>query len=56
MMVLIILLLILLMTGVLQGDTLVPYLFIICIDYILRTAIPDATNGYELKSATVSRR
>ena len=24
--------------GVLQGDTLVPYLFIICLDYILRTS------------------
>ena len=23
--------------GVLQGDTLVPYLFIICLDYVLRT-------------------
>ena len=25
--------------GVLQGDTLVPYFFIICLDYILRTSI-----------------
>ena len=25
--------------GVLQGDTLAPYLFIICLDYILRTSI-----------------
>ena len=25
--------------GVLQGDTLVPYLFIICLDYMLRTLI-----------------
>ena len=25
--------------GVLQGDTLVPYLFIICLDYVLRTSI-----------------
>ena len=23
--------------GVLQGDTLAPYLFIICLDYVLRT-------------------
>ena len=23
--------------GVLQGDTLVPYIFIICLDYVLRT-------------------
>ena len=26
-------------TGVLQGDTLAPYLFIICLDYIMRTSI-----------------
>ena len=26
-------------TGVLQGDTLAPYLFIICLDYVLRTSI-----------------
>ena len=26
-------------TGVLQGDTLVPYLFIICLDYVLRISI-----------------
>ena len=25
--------------GALQGDTLAPYLFIICIDYVLRTSI-----------------
>ena len=24
--------------GVLQGDTLTPYLFIICLDYVLRTS------------------
>ena len=26
-------------TGVLQGDTLAPYLFITCLDYVLRTSI-----------------
>ena len=26
-------------TGVLQRDTLAPYLFIICVDYVLRTSI-----------------
>ena len=25
--------------GVLQGDTLAPYLFIICLDYVLRASI-----------------
>ena len=25
--------------GVLQGDTLAPYLFIICLNYVLRTSI-----------------
>ena len=28
-------------TGVLQGDPLAPYLFIIVLDYVLRTAIDD---------------
>ena len=35
--------------GVLQGDTLVPYLFIICLDYVLRTSIDKIrVNGFEL--------
>ena len=36
--------------GVLQGDTLAPYLFIMSLDYVLRTSI-DITkeNGFELK-------
>ena len=35
--------------GVLQGDTLAPYLFIICLDYILRTSIDKIReNGFEL--------
>ena len=35
--------------GVLQGDTLTPYLFIISLDYVLRTSI-DLTkeNGFTL--------
>ena len=34
---------------VLQGDTLAPYLFIICLDYVLRTSIDKIReNGYEL--------
>ena len=35
--------------GVLQGDTLAPYLFIICLDYVLRTSIDTIReNGFEL--------
>ena len=35
--------------GVLQGDTLVPYLFIICLDYVLRTFIDKIKeNGLKL--------
>ena len=35
--------------GVLQGDTLAPYLFIICRDYVLRTSIDKIReNGFEL--------
>ena len=39
-------------TGVLQGDTLAPYLFILCIDYILRISIDRIKeNGFPLKKA-----
>ena len=35
--------------GVLQGDTLAPYLFIICLDYMLRTSTDKIKeNGFEL--------
>ena len=35
--------------GVLQGDTLAPYLFIICLVYVLRTSIDKIReNGFEL--------
>ena len=35
--------------GVLQGDTLAPYLFIICLDYVLRTLIDNIREkGFEL--------
>ena len=35
--------------GVLQGDTLAPYLFIICLDYMLRTSIDKMKdNGFKL--------
>ena len=36
--------------GVLQGDTLAPYLFIICLDNVLRTSIDlIKENGFTLK-------
>ena len=42
--------------GVLQGDTLAPYLFIICLDYVLRTSIDKIIeNGFEL-TKKISRR
>ena len=35
--------------GVLQGNTLVPYLFIICLDYLFRTSIDKMKdNGFKL--------
>ncbi len=35
--------------GVLQGDTLALYLFIICLDYVLRTSINKIReNGFEM--------
>ena len=36
-------------SGVLQGDSLVPYLFIICLDYVIRTFIDlIKENGFKL--------
>ena len=36
--------------GVLQGDTLAPHLFIICLDYVLRMSIDKMKdNGFKLK-------
>ena len=36
--------------GVLQGDTLVSYLFIVCLDYVLQTSIDlIKENGFTLK-------
>ena len=35
------------LTGVLQGDTLAPFLFVICLDYVLRISV-DKCNEYGL--------
>ena len=44
------------LAGVLQGDTLAPYLFIIALDYILRTSIdPKKYMGFTLIKAKSSR-
>ena len=44
--------------GVLQGDMLAPYLFIICLDYMLRTSIDKIReNGFKLtKKQKVPRK
>ena len=44
--------------GVLQGDTLAPYFFIICLDYVPRTSIDKIReNGFELtKKQKVPRK
>ena len=42
--------------GVLQGDTLAPYFFIICLDYVLRTSIDKIReNGFEMTKKRSSR-
>ena len=42
--------------GVLQGDTLAPYLFLICLDYVLRTSIDKIKeSGFELTKKSGSR-
>ena len=43
-------------TGVLQGDTLVPFLFIICLDYVLRKSLDDNKHlGLTIKKRMSSR-
>jgi hypothetical protein len=42
-------------TGVLQGDTLAPFLFVIVIDYVLRHAFPNDDLGIELSRRRSSR-
>ena len=42
--------------GVLQRDTFAPYLFIICLDYVLRTSIDKIKeNDFELTKKTSKR-
>ena len=42
--------------GVLQGDTLAPYLFIICLDYVLKTSIDKIKeNGFKLTKERSTR-
>ena len=44
------------LAGVLQGDTLAPFLFIICLDYALRTSLDTNKHlGFKLKQAQSSR-
>ena len=44
------------LAGVLQGDTLAPYIFVICLDYVLRTSVdPNNELGLTLEKAR-SRR
>ena len=38
--------------GVLQGDTLAPYLFIICLDYVLRTSYRLKERRYPTQTIT----
>ncbi len=42
-------------SGVLQGDTLAPFLFILMLDWVLRVAIPDDSNGF-LISRKIGKR
>ena len=42
-------------SGVLQGDTLAPFLFILLLDWVLHVAVPDEGNGF-LLARRVGRR
>ena len=43
------------LAGVLQGGTLAPFLFVICLDYVLRISV-DKCNEYGLTLELASRR
>ena len=42
-------------SGVLQGDTLAPFLFVILLDWVLRVALPSEEDGFLLRRRTSSR-
>ena len=42
-------------SGVLQGDTLAPFLFVLLLDWVLRTAFPTTEDGFLLRQRTSSR-
>ena len=42
-------------SGVLQGDTLAPYLFIIVLDYVLRISLCEDSDGYTVRRRLSSR-
>ena len=41
--------------GVLQGDTLAPYLFVIVLDWVMRNAIPDTSLGFCIRAREGTR-
>ena len=43
-------------TGVLQGDTLAPYLFIVALDYALQEATKDTSTSFMLEKRHSSRK
>ena len=43
-------------SGILQGDTLAPFLFIIVVDYVIRMSIDTVSSkGYEIKTRRSTR-
>ena len=42
-------------SGVLQGDTLAPFLFVLVLDWVLRTSLPSNDDGFQLCRRTSSR-
>jgi Reverse transcriptase (RNA-dependent DNA polymerase) len=41
--------------GVLQGDTLAPYLFVIVVDYVMRVALADQSLGLKITNKVGTR-